>query len=350
MNGCLDCKHNVCGIDHTSQSVPLRSTKTALYSYEQASSKQVTNNLSQIDFFHINYSKAQIDQYPWLSQYAFTYSKKGNDSQSIVVLFISNKNNKNTNKTTLVYSHDTFNDLGSLYSTLIYMSYTTKCNILSYDYCGFGLSKGVFDVNEFVNDSECVNEVLKYFNIPFTSVVLLGQSLGVMPSFYLASTYNQVKGMIVMSLFSNKMEKPTSIEQEDKMVEYFGEYLENIECPCFIIHGLEDMCVHKDYSIKLNKYLTFVDKWFPKRGSHTNLLEQHYLQKFVKKIKEFIESFKPCNEIDDVKGKQHCKDNIIMDEYNSSSNNNNKDESDSKSEYKDSERKFNDDMLQDFIK
>jgi hypothetical protein len=142
------------------------------------------------------------------------------------------------------------------------------------------------------------------------------------------------------------MEKPTSIEQEDKMVEYFREYLENIECPCFIIHGLEDMCVHKDYSIKLNKYLTFVDKWFPKRGSHTNLLEQRCLQKFVKRIKEFIKSFKPCNEIDDVKGKQHCKDNIIMDEYNSSSNNNNKDESDSKSEYKDSERKFNDDMLQ----
>ena len=219
---------------------------------------------------------------------------------------------------------------------------------MSYDYCGFGLSKGVFDVNGFVNDSECVSEVLQYFKIPFNSVVIFGQSLGVMPSFHLAAKHSQVKGMIVMSLFSHRMQKPTSIEQEDKMEEYFGECIKSIECPCFVIHGLEDMCVHKDYSIKINKYLMLVDKWFPKRGSHTNLLEQHYLKKLVRKIKEFLASFKLCNEIDGVKG-QHNKYNIIMDDY-SASNNNNKEESDSKSDYKDSERKQHDDMLQEFLK
>ena len=126
MNGCLDCKHNVCGIDHSSQSVPLRSTKPVSYSYNQTSSKQVTNNLSQINFFHDNYRKAHIDQYPWLSEYAFVYAKNGNESRSNVVLFLVNKNNKTKHNTTLVYSHDTFNDLGSLYSTLFYIASTPK--------------------------------------------------------------------------------------------------------------------------------------------------------------------------------------------------------------------------------
>lgn len=198
---------------------------------------------------------------------------------------------------------------------------------MSYDYSGFGVSTGSFSPTEMISDCECVPTVLDYRGTPFSSVVLIGHTLGAVPSMYLAKQFPEVKGLVLLSPYTTRMERPTSLQDPNVHKNYFSEYTNDIKCDCFVIHGVMDECVNVNYTRSLNMYLNIVYKWFPTKGTHDNILEETYLRKFAGKLKEFVEYVRKekknvfDNDNDnDNEGDNDNDDNV---RYSSSSNNNN---------------------------
>ena len=235
---------------------------------------------------------------------------------------------------------------------------------MSYDYSGFGVSSGSFSPTEMISDCECVHTLLDYRGVPLSSVVLIGHTLGAVPSMYLASQFPEVKGLVLLSPYTTRMERPTSLQDPNVHKNYFSEYTNDIKCDCFVIHGVMDECVNVNYTRSLNMYLNIVSKWFPTKGTHDNILEETYLRKFAGKVKEFVEYVRiekkdvllndNCD--DDEGDNNNNNDNDDNDNVRSSSNNCNgrnddyeKSDSVGVSIIQDSEKMRNDKMTEKYI-
>lgn len=62
--------------------------------------------------------------------------------------------------------------------------------------------------------------------------------------------------------------------------------LSKIISPLFLVHGMLDDVIPYTHSRDLAKRVAEVSQWFPKKGTHTNIIDK-YRDKFYSKIKEF---------------------------------------------------------------
>lgn len=175
------------------------------------------------------------------------------------------------------------------------LSTTLKCNILCYDYSGYGHSTGSPSESEVYNDIEEVGYFIKeVLDIDPSELILLGHSLGSAPTVHLATKKNfqGIAGVVLvaplasgMSMFLKGNEaftqtKSDVFDNKKKMLD--------IDCPIFLIHGKRDNIIPYSHSIELSKYIKNLYKWFPSRASHNNILSKQRL-KFYKKFKFFID-------------------------------------------------------------
>lgn len=102
---------------------------------------------------------------------------------------------------TILFSHGGTVDLGNLCNFLFTMGQRLCCNVLVYDYSGFGQSSGTPTEKAVYADAETVLGLLQHkYGVPPEQVVLYGQSLGTAPTLHLASKHS-VKGVILHSPF-----------------------------------------------------------------------------------------------------------------------------------------------------
>ena len=120
-----------------------------------------------------------------------------------------------------------------------------------------------------------------------------------MPTVHLAvhSTYSKINGIILISPIASgiKLFNPkVSIKMDDlEKIDVFCNLskVENIRCPVFLIHGVQDDIIPHSQSIEMINKIKYVYDWFPNRGTHQNITT-HYRYKFYAKIKLFIEHLK----------------------------------------------------------
>ena len=63
-----------------------------------------------------------------------------------------------------------------------------KCDVISYDYTGYGQSTGEFQEKEIYSDiDEVIDFTVVNLHIDIEHIVLLGNSIGTVPSFYIAA-------------------------------------------------------------------------------------------------------------------------------------------------------------------
>jgi hypothetical protein len=62
----------------------------------------------------------------------------------------------------------------------------------------------------------------------------------------------------------------------------------NINCPVFLIHGIQDEVIPHTQSVELMNKIKYVFEWFPNRGNHSNITVK-YRSKFYAKVKLFLE-------------------------------------------------------------
>ena len=113
------------------------------------------------------------------------------------------------NKFTILFSHNVCSDLGNNYAFLYDLSTQLKCDVIAYDYSGYGRSKGSFKETEVTNDIEAVGNFINFQQIGLSSIVVFGQSIGCIPSIHFSRQNRTVGGLILMS--------PLSFSEYNKM-------------------------------------------------------------------------------------------------------------------------------------
>lgn len=107
---------------------------------------------------------------------------------------------------TIIYSHGNATDIGAMFMLQSVLVHALQCNVVMYDYSGYGESGGVPTENNTYTDVVTVYEYVKATISPNTSnIVLYGQSVGSGPSCALAFKRPELGGVILHSPFTSGM-------------------------------------------------------------------------------------------------------------------------------------------------
>jgi alpha/beta hydrolase, putative len=114
----------------------------------------------------------------------------------IACMYIRASNNP---KFTILFSHGNAIDLGQMSSFYVGLGSRIKCNIFSYDYAGYGASRGKPSEKNLYADIDAAWQALRTrYCISPENIILYGQSIGTVPTVDLASRY-QVGAVILHS-------------------------------------------------------------------------------------------------------------------------------------------------------
>ena len=269
-------------------------------SYEIISkSKKNNQNIEKVDFKptkEILFSKENIPK--WIDLSFYLMPKK--DGKRLISLHIINKclisKNPFLNEPNLIlYCHENNTDLLRLVPFLIDLSIQMKCDIVSFDYCGFGCSSGKPKINTILSDGEdAINFAISYLKYKIENIILFGKGIGAMSSIFLASrqNYHDCKSLILcMPAIGNKV--------VDVKV------MRSIFCQTLLIMEFEDKNeINNNEIINLCREIHNEKEWLPIRKKNKEIKKNFFnyndefddyedvysrhRSKFIMKIKDYI--------------------------------------------------------------
>ena len=273
--------------------------RTPKPSYEIISSQKDYKTVKKVEYKPTKETFFSKDNIPnWLDISFYAIPKQNN--KKIISLQIINKclisKNPILNEPNLIlYSHENETDLLRLIPFLIDVSIQMKCDIVSFDYLGFGCSSGKPKINTILSDGEDVlNFAISFLNYKLENILLLGKGIGAMTSIYLASRLNfrNCKGLILYMPIIGK--KTIDIK-----------VMRSIFCQTLLIMEFED----KD-EISCNEIVNFCreipneKEWLPIRKKNKEIKRNFFAQnneyddfddvyfrhrsKFIIKLKDYV--------------------------------------------------------------
>ena len=269
-------------------------------SYEIISKPNINNQkIEKVDFKptkEILYSKENIPK--WIDLSFYLIPKK--DRKRLISLHIINKclisKNPFLNEPNLIlYCHENNTDLLRLAPFLIDLSIQMKCDIVSFDYWGFGCSSGKPKINTILSDGEdAINFAISYLKYKIENIILFGKGIGAMSSIFLASrqNYHDCKSLILcMPAIGNKV--------VDVKV------MRSIFCQTLLIMEFEDKNeINNNEIINLCREIHNEKEWLPIRKKNKEIKKNFFnyndefddyedvysrhRSKFIMKIKDYI--------------------------------------------------------------
>ena len=194
---------------------------------------------------------------------------------------------------TLIHSHGNAADIGIMHERYKLLSTVLGCNVVGYDYTGYGHSTGTPEerktykdieaVLRFVQDIGLVSDVAK-------QVILYGQSIGSGPSVWLASQV-RVLAMILHSPIASGLRVITS-SRLLCCCDIFPnlERIRKVKRPVFVIHGSDDEEVDVTNGIRLFNNLPqreTAQSWWVPRAGHNDIVQLNF-EEYVENIKSFV--------------------------------------------------------------
>ena len=249
-------------------------------SYEIISPQKNNKNIQKVEYKptkEIIFSKNNIPK--WLDISFYSIPKK--DNKKIISLHIINKcltsKNPILNEPNLIlYFHENETDLLRLIPFLIDISIQMKCDIVSFDYWGFGCSSGKPKINTILSDGE---DALNF---------------GAMSSIFLASrlNYRNCKGLILYMQIIGK-----------KIIDI--KVMKSIFCQALLIMEFENKNeIQDNYIVNLCREMPNGKEWLPIRkqnkGIKNNFLPPNdeyddtddvyyrHRSKFIIKLRDYI--------------------------------------------------------------
>lgn len=90
-------------------------------------------------------------------------------------------------------SHSNSDDLGIIFPRLCDLATFLKCDVISYDYSGYGCSKNKPSYSSLKNDIIAViNFSVDTFDLKYENIVLLSLNIGAIPSIYIYQVYQHI--------------------------------------------------------------------------------------------------------------------------------------------------------------
>jgi len=172
-----------------------------------------------------------------------------------------------------------------------------KCNVVMYDYSGYGQSGGVSLEHNTYRDIEMVYDyVLEHVAVgqDEKNIVLYGQSVGSGPSCYLSAKKPDVGGLILHSPFMSGMRVLTP-SRALGCLDIFPNInrIEKVKCPVMIIHGMMDVEVPFSHGKSLHDAVPEEFRrspWWVKDRGHNDITEgRAKLLEYIHRLKTFFQ-------------------------------------------------------------
>ena len=290
-----DMKYSSESLNISESKLKLKAPKS---SYEIISnSPKNFQNIQKVDFKptkEVFFSKDNIPK--WIDLSFYIIPKK--DGKRIILLHIINKCLISKNpflieSNLILYCHENNIDLLRLAPFLIDLSIQMKCDIVSFDYLGFGCSSGKPKINTILSDGEdAINFAISYLKYKIKNIILFGKGIGTISSIYLASrqNYHDVKSLILYMPDIGK-----------KIVEV--KVMRSIFCQTLLIMEFEDKNeINNNEIINLCREIHNEKEWLPIRKKNKELKNNFFnnsdddyedvysrnRNKFIMKIKNYI--------------------------------------------------------------
>lgn len=203
---------------------------------------------------------------------------------------------------TIVYSHTNAEDIGTILSHLWKMKRKLpRYNIFSYDYSGYGMSSGQPSERNIYADIEAaINELMRRKSLNPDDLILFGESIGSVPTTYMAATRMVASGVILQSAFMSgiRIYFPYNLtgsggNDHNSRTLPFDPFANVdrcslIESPTFVIHGSEDMLVDICHAIAIYERLKNpVEPFWANGASHMNI---HKHPDYYNRLNHFLHS------------------------------------------------------------
>lgn len=255
------------------------------YSIQSNNSNTRGSCEKKIDFQHNSFNNTLLERYSWIEITCYLLEKSANEN--LIVLQIKNTSVRAMrNKHKILYCQNEISDLGISLPFLIDLSTQIKTDVISFDYSGYGKSKGNITIDSMVNDAEqVVDFIIANLNCSINELIIFGDSIGTLGALYISMLpkYSHVKGMILLSTVF------TGQETQKISSDSFGE----IKCPVLIIYGQKDTEIVQEKSLNIMKKLQHSYQWSPKEGTHFDI-PVSCRDKFYITTNDFIEYMNKC--------------------------------------------------------
>ncbi|KAL1463321.1 hypothetical protein WDU94_015082 [Cyamophila willieti] len=189
---------------------------------------------------------------------------------------------------TIIYSHGNGCDMGQSLATFMDLSARVKCNVLLYDYSGYGSSTGRASEANLYSDIEAVYQTLRLrYGVSSDRIILYGQSIGSVPTVYLASKVN-VAGVILHSALLSALR--VVFPNFRKSLWFDGlkniDKLSSINSPVLVIHGTRDEIVDFSHGMTIFESCpNVVEPLWVSGAGHNNIeIYEQYLTRLDKFI------------------------------------------------------------------
>ena len=182
-------------------------------------------------------------------------------------------------KITLLISHSNNTDLGEIFPKLCDFATILKCDVISYDYSGYGCSNCKTNYQSLKNDLITVlNFISNTLEIKNENIILLSFNIGAIPSIYAASIskYCSIRGMILVSPLLDFVKK------------FKYDCINEVICPVFIIQGdYEENFIENEIKVLSKKFQESIH-WIPKNVKNYQEIMDENIKKFYYKIRKFL--------------------------------------------------------------
>jgi len=178
---------------------------------------------------------------------------------------------------TILYSHGNAEDIGQMKFWYKSLATSTQCNIIAYDYSGFGLSSGTASIDAMHTNITSVHEWLQTNKkIQDEKIILYGRSLGSCPTLWLANKVN-VAGIFLQS--------PLASVSEFLHLNLQVDVLDNISAvrkllpklpPTMIVHGTDDEILSVNHVKQLLTVGPLIEERMITGGKHNDLEVDYY--------------------------------------------------------------------------
>jgi len=221
--------------------------------------------------------------------------KKTKHFIAAVIYRISPEKVTNCTKT-LIYSHGNATDIGAMNFMQCVLAKGLKCNVVTYDYAGYGESGGVPMEHNTYRDIDMVyNHVVENVvrDKNENNIVIYGQSVGSGPSCYICSKKPDVGGLILHSPFMSGMRVLTPSRLLGCLDIFPNiDRIKRVNCPVMIIHGVQDqeVGIHhgKELYEAVPEELRRSPWWVADRGHNDITDGRAKLVEYIERLKSFF--------------------------------------------------------------
>ncbi|KAK9881938.1 hypothetical protein WA026_018133 [Henosepilachna vigintioctopunctata] len=212
----------------------------------------------------------------------FVRTKRGNKIACVFVRYGGKP------RFTLLFSHGNAVDLGQCSNYYVWLCSQLKCDIMSYDYSGYGISGGTPYERNLYSDIEAVWCVLRNrYNVNPAKVILYGYSIGTVPTIHLAAK-NRVAGVVIHSGLMSGLRMAFPDMNTTLCCDPFPsvDRVRNIDSPTLIIHGTDDDIIDFSHGLGLHSNCpTAVAPLWVDGGGHNDLENRPV---FLDRLKVFL--------------------------------------------------------------